>query len=273
MRPLPRQRKSGATRSCSQANIVPVRPNPVATSSAIISTSWRRAELAHRAQEAGRLDPDPGRALDERLDDHRADLAPVQLEHALEPADVAGVDLARLEQQRPVGAVEEVDAADRDRADRVAVVGAGEGDELGPLLAAALAPVLERHLERDLDRGRARLGVEDAVEARRRDLDQPAGELGGARMGEPEHRRVRDPPELVAHGGVDRRVAVAVDVAPQRRDAVDVAVAVGVDQVGALGALDHQRLLALPVELLRERVPEVALIEVGDRIRHRHGRR
>ena len=63
---------------------------------------------------------------------------------------------------------------------------------------------------------------------------------------------------------VDQRMAVAVDVAPQRRDAVDVAPALGVDQVGALGALDHERLLAAPVALLGERVPEVAMVEVAD---------
>ena len=51
-----------------------------------------------------------------------------------------------------------------------------------------------------------------------------------------------DATELVADRRVDRRVAVAVDVAPQRRDAVDVAAAVGVDQVGALAGLDRERL-------------------------------
>ena len=174
MSPLPRQRKSGATRSCSQANIVPVRPNPVATSSAISSTPCSSVSSRATAQEAGRLHADPGGALDQRLDDHRRDLARVQLEHPLELPRVAGRDAVGLEQQRPVGAVEEVDAADRDRAQRVAVVGALEGDEAGPpaALALALVPVLKRHLERDLDRGRPGLGVEDALEPGRRDLDQ-----------------------------------------------------------------------------------------------------
>ena len=45
-----------------------------------------------------------------------------------------------------------------------------------------------------------------------------------------------DAVELVAHRGVDRRVAVAVHVAPQRRDAVDVAAPLAVDQLAALGA-------------------------------------
>ena len=86
-------------------------------------------ELANAPEEAGRLDEDPGRALDQRLDDHRGDLAPVEVEQTLEPARVAGVDAVRLEEQRAEGAVEGVDAADRDRADRVAVIGVGEADE------------------------------------------------------------------------------------------------------------------------------------------------
>ena len=61
---------------------------------------------------------------------------------------------------------------------------------------------------------------------------------------------------------VDRRVRVAVDVAPQRRDAVEVGVAVGVVERAALGALDDQRVLLGPALLLRERVPEHPLVDV-----------
>ncbi len=39
--PLASVMKSGVTPSCSQANIVPVRPKPVATSSQISRTPWR----------------------------------------------------------------------------------------------------------------------------------------------------------------------------------------------------------------------------------------
>ena len=187
MIPLARQSRSGATPSCSQANIVPVRPKPVATSSQISSTPWRVAELADRAQVAGRLDQDPGRALDQRLDDHRRDLVAVGGEQrARASAASPARDGVGLEQQRPVGGVEEVDAADRDRADRVAVVGLAELDEGGAagVLAAALGLVLEGHLQRDLDRGRAGVRVEDAGEAGRGDLDQarrPARRRRGGR--------------------------------------------------------------------------------------------
>ena len=97
------------------------------------------------------------------------------------------------------------------------MVGVREADERGParVLAAALVPVLERHLERDLDRGRARVRVEHAAQARRSEIDQARGQLGAARMCQPEHGRVSDPLELAAHGLVDEGVAMAMDVAPQ----------------------------------------------------------
>jgi hypothetical protein len=60
-------------------------------------------------------------------------------------------------------------------------------------------------------------------------------------MGEPQHRRVSDPVELVADRLVDAGMAMPVDVAPKRRDAVDVAAAVTGDQIRAITALDDQR--------------------------------
>ena len=146
------------------------------------------------------MDEHPGGALDQRLDDHRGDLLFVDGEDAGEVAGVARLGGVALEEQRPVGGVEEVDAADRDRADRVAVVGVAEVDEGGApgVLAAALLLVLEGHLQRDLGRGRARVRVEDAREAGRRDLDQAARPARRRRVGEAEHRRVGDLAELLA---------------------------------------------------------------------------
>ena len=71
-----------------------------------------------------------------------------------------------------------------------------------------------------------------------------------------------DAVELLAQRRVDDGVAMAVDVAPERGDAVEVAAALAVDQVGALAALDHQRLFLDPALLLGERVPEVVAIEL-----------
>ena len=121
----------------------------------------------------------------------------------------------------------------------------------------------------ELGGGRSGVRVEDAVQAGRRDLDEAVGELGGGRVGETEHGRVGDAVELLLDRGVDVGMAMAVDVAPQRRGAVDVAVAVDVDQVGSLGALDDDGILLHPSALLREGVPEVLVVELGDVPAHR----
>ena len=150
---------------------------------------------------------DPRRALHERLDDHRGDLLGVEVEHAFELVGVTGLHPVGAKEQGRVGGVEGVDAADRDRAQRVAVIGVAKRDEAGAagVLAAALPPVLEGHLERDLGRAGARVRIEDPAEAGRGELDQPGGQLRGALVGQPQHGRMRDPVELLVHGAVDQR--------------------------------------------------------------------
>ena len=228
------------------------------------------AQLARSAQVARGVDQHPGCALDQRLDDHRGDLLLVGGEDPLQVGGVAGLGRVGLEEQRPVGGVEEVDAPDGDRADRVAVVGIAQVDERGapPVLAAALLLVLEGHLQRDLGRGRAGLRVEDARKPRRRQLDQSCRQLGGSGMGEAEHGRVGDLVQLLAERLVDAGVAMAVDVAPQRGDAVDVTATIAVDQVSALRPLDHQRLFLSPALLLGKWMPEMIMVELNEVRRH-----
>ena len=145
-----------------------------------------------------------GRALHQRLHDHGRDALAVRLQQPPHAGGVARLGLVGGEEQRAEALVEEVDAADGDRADRVAVVGVAQADELRPLRLAAQLPVLVGHLHGHLGRGRAVVGVEDAAQPARRDLDQPRRELGRARVREAEHRRVRHAVELRADGGVDR---------------------------------------------------------------------
>jgi hypothetical protein len=92
-------------------------------------------------------------------------------------------------------------------------------------------------------------------------------------MGQAEHGRVSHPPELLDHGGVDGRMAVPVDVAPERRDAVDVGVALGVVEVRPVGMFDdHGRLLVLPGLLLSEGMPNGAPIRLDEGRRAAHER-
>jgi hypothetical protein len=158
--------------------------------------------------------------------------------------------------------VEEVDAADRDRPDRVAVVGLAHADEAGPRRVAALLVVLEGHLQRDLGGGRPGVRVEDPLQPLGGDLDQPLRQFGRAGVGQSQHRRVGDLVELGLGGGVEDGVVMAVDVAPQRGGAVEVPVAIDVVEVDPLAALDHQRRLLAPSLLLGEGVPDELLVEV-----------
>ena len=71
-------RKSGPAHS--EANSLPVRPNPVATSSQISSTPCARQAAPHDGQ-VGRIGhEDAGGALDQRLDDHGGERVGVGLD-------------------------------------------------------------------------------------------------------------------------------------------------------------------------------------------------
>ena len=78
--------------------------------------------------------------------------------------------------------------------------------------------------------------------------------------------------ELISDGLVDLRDLVAVDVAPEAGDAVDVAVAFGVDQVKALGPVNDQRGLITPLAHGGKRVPDVAVVEFCQAISVGHER-
>ena len=64
-----------------------------------------------------------------------------------------------------------------------------------------------------------------------------------------------DPVELVAQGLVELGHAVAERRDPQRRDGVEVAAALDVDQLAALGPLDDDGLVVDVARHLREPVP------------------
>ena len=147
---------------------MPVRPKPVATSSQMRNSAELVAQLAHGAQVAVGVHVDAGRALDERLDDDRRAALGVLGRAARACASASpGSRLPGVEEQRAVERVEELDAADRDRAERVAVVAVAQADEARAPPLAALVVELVGHLQRDLARRRAVVGEEDAAQARR----------------------------------------------------------------------------------------------------------
>jgi hypothetical protein len=141
-------------------------------------------DLPQPAQVALGMDDDARGALHQGLDDDRRHLAgvgpqdPIDLRQAGDPAlgplQPQGTAVAvrarrpqRGEQQGGEHRVEPIDAADADVADRVAMIRRVQGQEPGaPRLGVVLLPpVLERHLEGDLDGRRPVVGEEDAGQA------------------------------------------------------------------------------------------------------------
>src|SRR3954468_17633763 len=189
------------------------------------------------------------------------------------PVDVRRRHAKDVEEERLEDLVEEVHPADADRAERVAVVRLAQRDELRLLRLAPQLPVLEGDLQRHFDRGGARVRIEDLVQDRLSlELGSPPdelrGELDGRRRGEAEERRVRDVFELELHRGVDLRLAVPVDVHPQRRDGVEVLAPPGVEEPRAARVGDDDGLVARerlePGLHLRERTPDVGAVERGE---------
>ena len=193
------------------------------------------------------------RSLD-RARPPRAGRGPSGQWYALVFGSVDAARHRRLERDLEVG-----QAGRRERPHRGAVVGDLAGDDLRALAAAVGAVPVARDLDRGLDRLRAAVGEEDAVEVARGELGDPLGELDRARM---RVAPVRVEVELADLGGGRLAVvgaAVAGVAAEERAEAVEVAVAVVVVDVGALAAGDDRDLVVGVVAAhSREVQPEVA---------------
>ena len=191
---------------------------------------------------------------------------------------IGGGHAERLEQQRAEHGMEPLDPAHAHAAQRIAVIGVAEGQIAGLLrrsphsslceaprvrhtdcadYVVPLSPVLKRHFDRHFDGRGAVVGEEHVLQSRRGNVGQPLGQpdRGGIRAAE--IGDVRHFVELGSDGRVDLRMAMAVDVAPQAADAVDVPVSLDIDQHAALGPFDHKRLV---FGHLGEGVPDVGAV-------------
>jgi hypothetical protein len=104
--------------------------------------------------------------------------------------------------------------ANRHGAEGIAVIAAAWSDEALFAGLAACLPVLQRHLHRDLDGNRARIGKEHRLQGFRRELDQQAGQFDGRSMRQPAEHDVSHVPELLFDGAIQHRVVVAMNGTP-----------------------------------------------------------
>ena len=186
--------------------------------------------LGHESDDAIRTDLDE--LILQRLRGSRR-IIRVALAFSLHPIGVAGVDVMGLDQQGlELGAPPGV-AADRQSAQRVAVIALAPRNDMAALRLADLDEILARHLERRLDRLRAAADQIDALKPGRSVLDQPVGQTLGDFGREKGRVRVGQRVELPPHRGqyVRMPMAEARDGRAARR--VEIAPALGVDDLDA----------------------------------------
>jgi hypothetical protein len=159
-------------------------------------------------------------------------------------------------QQRPVSIAEERDIGHRQGTDRLAMISMGHADEIRFAGVAHVAPVMEAHLQRNLDRRCAVGGVETVTGLARRDGRQSLGELDHRLMSQAGQHDVLELCELVDDGGIDCRVSVPEQVDPPGADCVEIAVTVEIVQPGAAAARDRNQRRRLVLFHLRARMPD-----------------
>ena len=207
------------------------------------------------------------RTLHQRLDDHGGQLLGVGLDGRARLVGPTRVDVAGRahdgEAQRLEDGAEHAAVAERERADGVAVVRIAEREEARAAVDAAVDPVLERDLERLLDRHRPVGGEQEVRVVDRHHGGERLGQLHHHRVAVAQHGRVRDLAGLGGERGVELGHAVTEGVDPEGRDRIEVAAAVGVDQLPALGPLDDERGVAGVGRHLGEPVPDHRRITLG----------
>ena len=137
------------------------------------------------------------------------------------------------------------------------MIGAAEFEEtLFPGLAP-VAPALKGHLQGRLHCGGAVVREEHLVQARGRQLRQAPGQEDGRRMGDPQQGAVGQVRQLVGQGLVQFPAPVPVEVGPEGRDPVQVAVALKIIEVNPFPPADNQRGFLPEALHLGEGVPDM----------------
>ena len=156
---------------------------------------------------------------------------------------------------------------ERHREVRAAVIGAEPRDQVPLLRLAAARIVVVDQAHRRVVGGRAGAGIEHAVEIARRQARQLGGQLHRRRIGGVDEGGIEaEAPDLVGDRLRHLLLAEAERHAPQSADAVEIALAAGIGDVGALGAGDDQRAFLLEAVEMREGMDKVALVVAPDAV-------
>ncbi|SKY86054.1 Uncharacterised protein [Mycobacteroides abscessus subsp. abscessus] len=189
-------------------------------------------------------------ALDDGFDDDRGQFVAVRDDSGLYGVDVVGIELRgrggheHLVGQNPTPhrVHPPLGIADAHRGEGVAVVPTAPGQQARAARLATTAPILQRHLHRDLDRHRTRIAEEHLLQGCWCDVDEQLREPRGGLVGQSAEHHVAHRLQLIARCGVEDRVAITVDGGPPRAHSVDDRTAVGECESHAVGVADDARL-------------------------------
>lgn len=68
--------------------------------------------------------------------------------------------------------------------------------------------------------------------------------------------------ELLFEGAVEDRMSMPMEIHPDRRGPIEIALALGVDEVGTLATINNERIVLFPLLHLGKRMPEILMIPV-----------
>ena len=237
-------------------------------------------EFPHALQEAWLVRQNSRSPLNERLDDHRAEL-PGRLSQGLVYLfqhrcaslragwviiSVWRIDEGRLEQQRAEDAVKSLNAAKRDRAYGVAMIAVSQGQETRAATLALVVEKLVRHFQSHLHRRGSAVAVENFVKPSWGHPHQPLGQLDARRRRVTQQRGMGDLAQLPGDGLVYLLDAMAMQVTPQAGEPVNEPLATLVYQFETLSRDDNATSLVglrHPLLHLRKRMPHIFIVPPG----------
>ncbi len=136
------------------------------------------------------------------------------------------------------------------------MIGVCEAHELRLLRFARVAPVMQAHLEGDLDSGGAALRIEAARKTRRSDMDETFRQRHDGFVRKAGEQYVFQFSKLARDGGIDPRVGMPEQVNPPRTDAIEVAASLEILEPDAVPAPDRNGGVSLVVLHLRAGMPQ-----------------
>src|SRR5271165_2018756 len=130
-----------------------------------------------------------------------------------------------------------------------------------------LKEILDGHLDRNLDCGRAVVRIKHTRQRRTgQRCDQALRQLDGLWIRETENRSMRHVPQLLADSAIKGRVIVPMDISPNGRIAIEIAFAQAVLYPWTMTGDQYERLVIgrNPVAHLRKRMPHVRFVELDE---------